>query len=555
MVKKSLGKIEIPVTDNKQYSDELFVFVDEKNYKEVIRGFCQETVISTLYGEEKVEANWVINYVSELERILLQIRLPFTIVQESYHIDPSFRDSYYKYFSNQHFDIKRFTKRLSFFSIQITEDDFFTTDDNKFKRIAESFMGACVINPIPTGLIGRTLFNPKFLIKREEMPAYIRLSKFKLHVLGKKIEVDAFPFRMQDGETMRCAEVTLLNILEYFSNSYPDYRTVYPSDILDSEKRYSHERVLPSRGVTYPILTKILSEFGFAPRLYSFSSIERFSLSKMNPEDELKRLLHYYIESGFPVALNLSPVGGNGSGHSVVCIGHGKIEASHVQKAIRNKWIPWKHREKCHPIINSADFFEDYIVIDDNQPIYQIKPFHKLSIYPDMRVEYIAVPLYKRMFLDASDAAAVVRSVLHHEHFGIDVWAGEFLKPKEDVVIRLFMASSRSFKEYRSNSLCNRIAREVYASIPMPRFIWICELYRMDDYFQSKAFGEIVIDATAALGTGHSVQNIILMHYPGVLCMRSPEQSKPEFEDMLELKNDELFEGYKKNLSIINPSE
>lgn len=115
MVKKSLGKIEIPVTDNKQYSDELFVFVDEKNYKEVIRGFCQETVISTLYGEEKVEANWVINYVSELERILLQIRLPFTIVQESYHIDPSFRDSYYKYFSNQHFDIKRFTKRLSFF--------------------------------------------------------------------------------------------------------------------------------------------------------------------------------------------------------------------------------------------------------------------------------------------------------------------------------------------------------------------------------------------------------------------------------------------------------
>ena len=64
-------------------------------------------------------------------------------------------------------------------------------------------MGASVINPIPTGLIGRTLFNPKFLIKKEKMRAYIRLSKFKLHVLGKKIEVDAFPFRMQDGETMR----------------------------------------------------------------------------------------------------------------------------------------------------------------------------------------------------------------------------------------------------------------------------------------------------------------------------------------------------------------
>ena len=83
MVKKSLGKIEIPETNNKHYNDELFVFVDEKNYKEVIRDFCQEVVISTLFGEEKVEANWVMNYVSELEHILLQIRLPFTIVQES----------------------------------------------------------------------------------------------------------------------------------------------------------------------------------------------------------------------------------------------------------------------------------------------------------------------------------------------------------------------------------------------------------------------------------------------------------------------------------------
>ena len=36
MVKKSLGKIEIPETNNKHYNDELFVFVDEKNYKEVI---------------------------------------------------------------------------------------------------------------------------------------------------------------------------------------------------------------------------------------------------------------------------------------------------------------------------------------------------------------------------------------------------------------------------------------------------------------------------------------------------------------------------------------
>ena len=70
---------------------------------------------------------------------------------------------------------------------------------------------------------------------------------------------------------MRCTEVTLLNLLEFYSNSYDDYRAVVPKDIIESEQRHSHERVLPSRGITYPILTKVLSDFGFSPRLYNLS--------------------------------------------------------------------------------------------------------------------------------------------------------------------------------------------------------------------------------------------------------------------------------------------
>ena len=56
----------------------------------------------------------------------------------------------------------------------------------------------------------------------------------------------------------------MLNLIEYYSNSYKDYKSVVPSEILDKEQLHSHERVLPSSGTTYPIFTKVLADFGFS---------------------------------------------------------------------------------------------------------------------------------------------------------------------------------------------------------------------------------------------------------------------------------------------------
>ena len=225
---------------------------------------------------------------------------------------------------------------------------------------------------------------------------------------------------------------------------------------------------------------------------------------------------------------------------------------------MKKRWISWESKENCHPIINSADFFEDYVIVDDNQPVYQVKNFNQLSSFPDMRVENMAVPLYKRMFMDAPDVASIIRSILHHPEYGIDVWAEDYLKPKEEVVVRLFMASSHGLKRYRIASLSNSYAKEVYAIVPMPRFVWVCELYRVKDYCQGidggelNAFGEIVVDATSSPSRGHNYRSLILMHYPHVIGVRFPEQPESIFDDMVKLDNDELFPGYRKNLEEIS---
>lgn len=140
------------------------------------------------------------------------------------------------------------------------------------------------------------------------------------------------------------------------------------------------------------------------------------------------------------------------------------------------------------------------------------------------------------------------------KEYSIDAWAGNFLEKEEDVVLRLFMASSYSFKLFRSETLSSIYTRICYSAIPMPRFVWICELYRLKDYDRNKAFGEVVIDATSTRNRGQ--RSLILMHYPGVMVVRYPDQTGNEFGEEVKLQDEledrgidtGLFNGFTRNL-------
>lgn len=542
------------------YDEEPFVIIKE-GQENVILELCNSIFAHHLSEEEKqlsdmgneaelAEDNET--YISGKEFLITFLRKlpkPLTVVQEGYYIERSFRDTYYMYFSNQHFQVKRYSRRLAFFLGEFNAEKYFDENLKVAQALEEAFIGVCVINPLVAGSIGRTLINPKYALRFEGKSIYMRLTDFNVHIYGRHFTVKAFPYRMQDEETMCCAEVTLLNLLEYFANRYIDYKIAVPSEIIEQEQKHSHERVLPARGITYPVLTKVLSEFGFSPRLYNVSAIDSSRYSSLNKEDKLKRWLHYYIESGIPVALNLVPIGINGTGHSIVCIGHGQAKEELKRKAYKRRWITWSERENAHPLINSADFYDDYVVVDDNEPVYHVRNFKNLSLYSDMRIENLAVPLYKRMFLDAPNAYTTIRSLLQSKTFGIGAWAEDFLEPKEDVIMRMFMASSRSYKAFKMKTLADLELKKLYTLIPMPRFIWICELYRIGDYEKLKAFGEMVIDATSAPDRGH--RSLILMRYPKCIAYRNPEQTSAGFEMMAELPTADLFLGYRENLEDI----
>lgn len=519
----------------------------------------------------------------------------YTIVQEAYHIDPSFRDTYYMYFSNQHFQTKRYSKRISFFNGAFGEEEsdslrcFYSLSKDQRCCDSEScvFIGTCVINPLSAGVIGRTLIDPHYCKCLKNSPAqkpyYLRVSKFKFTIMGMKFEVNAFPYRMQDQETMRCGEVTLLNLFEYYSNEFSDYRRVLPSDIINSERINSHERVLPAGGLTYTMLTKILSDYGFSPKLYSKSFIGGSPYSKVSKSDRLKRLIYYYVESGIPVALNLTPKTSSKNGHSLLCIGHGGINEVAKKTAIANQYIPWHAHHQTNqdfpvssspnnafcgnPLINAADFHSDFIIIDDNQFLYQCKDFFELSKHPDLYVENIAVPLYKRMFLDAPNAYAIIESVLFHPELGISAWTSDWkngqgsnmLNNGEPVVFRLFMVSSKHLKSFRIEHDRYKTYASLYGDFPLPRFVWLCELYRLDDYLgknnsgsisYKRPFGEILIDATSS--SMRKELSILWMRYPRKIVFKEPQEPSANFPKYNQFgsdyEEDDFFDAFDENL-------
>lgn len=468
---------------------------------------------------------------------LLDKMLPFTIVVEERYVDRTYRDSYYMHFSCKHEQYNRFCKRLFLF-----KDDIFSENEDKHfadleaEKLQERFVGTIVIRPLMQGKIGRSLINPYFVLDKEN--TYIRSAKYAATICGMRFYVNAFPFSMQDGETTSCAETTILNLMDYFSKKYSEYKNILPSEIIRIVEKNHYERALPSRGLKYPIISKIFSEIGFYPRMYDRNVLTDIS--------SFKRTIHYYIESGIPVGLGTKL--DEKTKHSVICIGHGKINYDEIGQKLYavygyspNHYI-W--------LVDSADLCNSYVIMDDQHPPYEVAEWHthvssdvlqKIDncMLGSYEPETLIVPLYKRMFMEAQQAYDICTSILANEGFGIRRFDRKLGSKNNPVIIRLFLCSSKNFKRQRINHFSseNREVRDRYSVLQMPRFVWVCEIYDAYGYRNKLARGEIVIDATASPHDG--LKSALLFHYPShiLICQQNIRNTAKTFGENREFEN------------------
>lgn len=119
------------------------------------------------------------------------------------------------------------------------------------------------------------------------------------------------------------------------------------------------------------------------------------------------------------------------------------------------------------------------------------------------------------------------------------------------------------------------LRKMLYANVPLPHYVWVCELYLLDEYkkFASvgfgkkrgiylckdgdgapRAFAELIIDATADRSTD-ALGSMVMRHYPSRIGYWMPdEQAKPHW---FSLGGDQLefdgFPAYTGNLSLVVP--
>lgn len=401
------------------------------------------------------------------------------------YVDRVYRDSYYSYFSTKMNVYKKDCIRLSFFSGEVRAGQF--RDESQISDLRNRYLGFMILRPTIPNVIGRSVISPLALLQHDFLCV---TSKFQSTACSVKFEVTGFPHSSQDTETITCAETSVWAIMEYFASKYPEYKPALPSVIIDVLKKRSNFRQIPSEGLNVDQMGYALREFGFGTKIYSRDEYG----------DGIKNLISTYIESGLPLLAAVSNTHNGGAvSHAVLLVGHCNTTEANIDnlqiKDEQNAKLNFLLQQRNIQIIDNDDIERDFVVVDDNRPVYQFVPLdqparhYQDSTWANCEIIHFLVPLYPKIYLDAFLAKKYIKTLLLENQFNIPIGA--------ELFIRVFLTSSRSYKDYLSQDRSfHPDLRDFILEVPMSKFIWVGEISSRILIKQKKAKGVIIIDAT-----------------------------------------------------------
>jgi hypothetical protein len=396
------------------------------------------------------------------------------------YVDKHYRDTYYSFHSSKYHKIGRECIRVHLFKEQITHDDLL----NQKSDLRESYWGFFIVCPIARSILGRSLISPDAFEKNNFLCC---LMKDRVSLLGNEFTVHGFPHVAQDTETHTCAESSLWSFMEYFGSKYHRYNPLLPSQIIKLLMDNSEHRVLPSEGLTETELAKCLQNNGFQCKIYKFNN----PLYQRPVSRPARKFVQIYIESGMPLLLKLE---NNHAGHAVLAIGHEEDNLIYDEK----NHIPLQYT--YHKWVDVSSYPKKLVFIDDNMPPYQIADISQPTAHylnqnlKDMYITDVIVSLPELVFLTAEGAYDLIKKILNTECISLR-------ETGEKWITRLLLTSGHSFKNF-VNKEAGKIVpslKKALLHLTMPKYIWICELYRTRNFNKDNGYcsGLLIIDATS----------------------------------------------------------
>lgn len=408
-----------------------------------------------------------------------------TAVVEKGYVDADYRDTYYNFFSRKFARYPDKTIRANFFTNKISPRMFYKLD-----RYQDAYIGFIVLRPNRVTSIGRTILDPG---KLPFISGHICLARYPVHILGAELVATGFPYMSQDTDVTVCAHAACWMIFRYFSQRYTRYAEKWPYEVTQLTSDVSTGRLVPSKGLTAHQVTEMFANFGFSPEIY---------MRHQHPTELFEKLLYMYVESGLPVVAALS-----GYAHAITIIGH----------------ISKYTIEAPETPASSDAYLDGFITNDDNfLPYHAIRSNDSLpgcgywSRFTASEIDTFIVPLYEKIHLSAEHVVKLAEAILTDSLLGLDLRSA--CLQYEKTVTRTFLTSSKSFKKRRRDSSLPFGVSDVYCEMPMPKFIWVCEISTPKLFSEGTIAGEILFDATA---NKHDRLAFLSIHYPGFLLLNN----------------------------------
>ena len=133
--------------------------------------------------------------LQKLSGILNMLSFPVTLLSEEGYEDTVYRDTFYHYFSGKFASFQRDCVLVAFFQGTLNPELFYQYDLDAERFLQSRFAGVCVLKPIRSGELGRTVLS----VRKLALPrCCVQTANYSFSVMGHALRVNGFPYTSQD---------------------------------------------------------------------------------------------------------------------------------------------------------------------------------------------------------------------------------------------------------------------------------------------------------------------------------------------------------------------
>lgn len=479
-------------------------------------------------------------------------------VLEDPYIDRDYSADYTQFYALTFHTHERHCKRVHFFSQDISPqlERPLSTDqlNNLADRAKDAYCGFCVIRPLSSAPIGRTV-----LLARVgggfNMEATVTCrADIDAHLLGARLQVTGTSFLQQDSRVGACAQVAIWAGMRHMHARH-NYNWVSVADItrFAGPPSVSEAVSLPNASdcLSSDAMVRAIAEAGYQPLCL--------------PSFDIGHAILPYVESGIPVILGLD-IGGT-VGHAVTVVG--RVFA-----------------RQDNPTNHPFDYIPAYIVHDDQSGPYMRLPVDKhasttfsfgedaikrgtpegpIELNVKCHAVFAVALMSTRVFSTAARAehsawsrideslkalpgarrALAERGMPVNERLMDELQAAH---SAGNIVLRTYLTSAAGYRRHLAQGSASDALKDALLHVHLPHFTWITEISTIGSYNQSspglrRIYGHTVLDATS---TAEIKDALLVLHLPGLLLTKDPNVQGGQAVTVIE--NDRLYECREKRL-------